>query len=109
MSHFVVEDEDLYEEALEAIDECGDRAEYRENIEEKLAELTAQPKWFSAVDARMAIATMHGLMSYLRDNPHLFTQYGDRANAAIVDDLERFANCLREIESSDIRFKFWLE
>jgi hypothetical protein len=111
LSHFLVEDEELYEEALEAASEFDEpkRAEYEQAIQENFKRIAGQPGWFSSADAGIAIRTMQGLIEHLRDNPALFSQYGDEAAAVILDELEGFVSFLGKVESRNIRFKFWME
>jgi len=111
LSHFLIEDKELYEEALEAIDEFydPDHEVYRQAMQEKLEDLAGQPEWFSPAEAGIAIRTMRGLIKHLRNNSDLFIQYGNEAGEAIIADLEGFASFLGKVESRNIRFSFWMQ
>ncbi|MBW4523089.1 MAG: hypothetical protein KME16_25910 [Scytolyngbya sp. HA4215-MV1] len=111
LSHFVVEDAELYQEMLDSADEfdypeCED---YAQVIQEKLAALAGQPDWFEPSDATIARATLRGLVESLQANPDRLTQYGHGATAAILADLEEFIHLLDAAEFRKIRFKFWME
>lgn len=111
LSYFIVEDEEFYEEALEAVAEFNEPEweDHRQAMQENFERIAGQPKWFGSADAGIAIRTMQGLIEYLRDNPTLFSQYGDEADAVVLDELEKFVSFLGKVESRNIRFKFWME
>ncbi|KAI9135504.1 hypothetical protein ON05_007185 [Acaryochloris sp. CCMEE 5410] len=129
LSHFVIEDLDVYKDALEALDELDiadalgelppayelDRAELendRRCLRAKLHELEGQADWFSAVDAGIAIKTMHELIQYLKENPDVFAhsrvQNSDELLAHVIQDLHDFSTFLGKVESRHIRFRFWI-
>jgi hypothetical protein len=115
LGHFIIEDPEYYEEALEVADEFGDpeREKYRQEIQARFQEVAGQPEWFSSADASAAAQTMRGLVEHLRENPdvfsHLWTQHSGEAIAIIVQELEGFASFLDKVESRNVRFRFWME
>ncbi|BAS57343.1 hypothetical protein NIES2135_33000 [Leptolyngbya boryana NIES-2135] len=115
LSHFLIDDPEYYEEALEAAEELDnpERDELMQKIQESLQQLSRQPDWFSSTDADIAIRTMQKLVESLQINTnlftHLWTHNNDESVAVIIQDLERFASFLSKVKSRNIRFKFWME
>ena len=119
LSHFVVEDKEYYQKTLEdtrrywqeALEttEGFDPDEYLLALQQKIEELADKPDWFSPEEASQAIKTMQGLIEHLRCHPDLFCEYGVAANEVISKELEGFARFLNEVQSRNIRFKFYME
>lgn len=129
LSHFVIEDPDIYKDWLEALDELDiadalgelnpayelDRAELEDDrrcLRTTLHELEGQADWFSAADAGIAMKTMHGLIQYLKENPDVFAhsqvQNSGELLTYVVQDLQDFSTFLGKVESRHIRFRFWI-
>lgn len=111
LSYFVVEDPDLYEEALDAINELDEfeHNDSRQIIQAKLEGLSEHPGWFNASDAGIAKRTIQALIEHMRNHPDLLPHYGDQAVTTIIAELEGFSIVLSQIELGNIRFKLWME
>jgi hypothetical protein len=106
LSSFIFEDEEIWQDVLESLDEYDDpdRDKIQEEIQQKLNELTNQTEWFSPVEARTAIETMIGLIEYLNEKPNIFDRWGKEVCEFVISDLQNYVHFLSKVESRNIRF-----
>jgi hypothetical protein len=111
LSSFIFEDEEIWQDVLESLDEYDDpdREKIQEEIYQKLNELTDQTEWFSPAEARNAIETMLGLIEYLNEKPKYFDRWGKGICEFVVSDLKNYMVFLSKVESRNIRFAFRID
>jgi hypothetical protein len=110
LSYFIVEDSEIYQDALESLEEdAPEYGEIRNDLQQRIEDLAEQTKWFSPEDAGTAIKTMLGLIEYLKEKPNILDRWGKEASEIITSDLGNYIVFLRKVESRNIRFSFWMD